>query len=149
MRFAKWQGLGNDYLVVEEAALPGPLSVEAIRLICDRHYGAGSDGILLRDAPTGAVPGAVTRMRIFNPDGSEPEMCGNGIRIFARYLRSTGAVLDDEFVVETLAGPIRPRLLADGRVRVDMGVARFLSANILPGEADPPEGALEDGAWKR
>ena len=145
VRFAKWQGLGNDYLVLEEAALPGPLSVEAIRLICDRHYGAGSDGILLRGAPTGAVPGAITRMRIFNPDGSEPEMCGNGIRIFARYLRSTGAVLDDEFVVETLAGPIRPRLLAGGRVRVDMGVARFLSANILPAEAEPPE-ALPVGA---
>ena len=142
VRFAKWQGLGNDYLVLEETALAGPLTVEAIRLICDRHYGVGSDGILLRGAPTGAVPGAVTRMRIFNPDGSEPEMCGNGIRMFARYLHSTGAVPDDEFVVETLAGPIRPRLLEGGRVRVDMGVARFLSANIRPDEAEPPEGAL-------
>jgi diaminopimelate epimerase len=146
VRFAKWHGLGNDYLMIEEAALPAPLTVEAIRLICHRHYGVGSDGILLRTDPTGAVPGAVTRMRIFNPDGSEPEMCGNGIRIFARYLRATGAVDADEFVVETLAGPIRPRLLAGRRVRVDMGAARFSSANIAVDQAEPPEGAGVAGA---
>ncbi len=131
MRLAKWHGLGNDYLVVEEAALPAPLTTEAIVLLCDRHRGVGSDGILLRGEPTGAVPGAVTRMRIFNPDGSESEMCGNGIRIFALYLETVGAVAAaSEFTVETLAGPIRPRLLGDGMVRVDMGRARFASANI-------------------
>jgi diaminopimelate epimerase len=140
VRFAKWHGLGNDYLVLEEGALPGPLTQEAVQLICHRHYGAGSDGILLRTTPTGAVPGAVTRMRIFNPDGSEPEMCGNGIRIFARYLRAAGAVKEDEFVVETLAGPIRPRILPGRRVRVDMGVARFFSANVAPEHAEPPDG---------
>jgi diaminopimelate epimerase len=141
MRFAKWQGLGNDYLVVEEQALPAPLSVDNIRLICDRHYGAGSDGILLRSAPTGAVPGAFTRMRVFNPDGSEPEMCGNGIRIFARYLESIGVATGGEFIVETLAGAIRPRILPDGRVRVDMGSARFASANIDAHLARPPVAA--------
>jgi diaminopimelate epimerase len=130
MKLAKWHGLGNDYLVVEEAALPAPLSAEAIILLCDRHLGVGSDGILLRCVPTGAVPGAITRMRIFNPDGSESEMCGNGVRIFARYLEATGAVETKEFVVETLAGPIAPRLLEGGMVRVDMGRARFESANI-------------------
>ncbi len=83
-------------------------------LLCDRHLGVGSDGILLRCPPTGAVPGAVTRMRIFNPDGSESEMCGNGIRIFARYLEAAGAVdPGSEFTVETLAGPITPRLLGE------------------------------------
>ena len=69
-------------------------------------------------------------MRIYNPDGGEPEMCGNGIRMFARYLRESGAVAVDEFVIETLAGPIGPRLLPDGRVRVHMGTARFRSDNI-------------------
>ena len=133
MKLAKWQGLGNDYLIVERSALPGPLSATVIGVLCDRHLGVGSDGILLVDAPTGTVPGAVARMRVFNPDGSEPEMCGNGIRMFARYLARSGAVSEPEFVVETLAGAIRPRLLDDGRVRVDMGQARFRSANVDPG----------------
>ncbi len=137
MKLAKWQGLGNDYLIVERSALPGPLSATAIGVLCDRHLGVGSDGILLVDAPTGAVPGAVARMRVFNPDGSEPEMCGNGIRMFARYLARSGAVSEPEFVVETLAGAIKPRLLDDGRVRVDMGQARFRSANIDPGVSRP------------
>ena len=130
MKLVKWQGLGNDYLVVEECALPAALTPEAIVLLCDRHLGIGSDGILLHARPTGAIPGAVARMRIFNPDGSEVEMCGNGIRIFARYLAQAGKVDCEEFVVETLAGPIVPRLLDDARVRVDMGRARFRSANI-------------------
>ena len=108
MKLAKWHGLGNDYLVVEESALPAPLTADAIVLLCDRHRGVGSDGILLRLHPTGAVPGAVARMRVFNPDGSESEMCGNGIRIFARYLAAIGAVAEPEFTVETLAGPISP-----------------------------------------
>ena len=132
MKLAKWQGLGNDYLIVEESPLPGPLTAAAIGLLCDRHLGVGSDGILLHAQPTGAVPGAVARMRVFNPDGGEPEMCGNGIRIFARYLANAGVVSEREFVVETLAGPIKPRLLDDGTVRVDMGRARFRSANIAP-----------------
>jgi diaminopimelate epimerase len=133
VKLAKWQGLGNDYLIIERSALPGPLSAMAISALCDRHLGVGSDGILLVDAPTGSVPGAVARMRVFNPDGSEPEMCGNGIRMFARYLARSGAVSESEFVVETLAGAIKPRLLDDGQVRVDMGQARFHGANLDPG----------------
>jgi diaminopimelate epimerase len=137
VHFAKWQGLGNDYLIVESAELPGPLSAEAVGLLCDRHLGVGGDGILVHLPPSGAVPGAAARMRIYNPDGSEPEMCGNGIRMFARYLRETGAVGVDEFVIETLAGPIGPRLRPDGRVRVHMGTARFRSDNIaLPSSAE-------------
>jgi diaminopimelate epimerase len=161
MKLAKWHGLGNDYLVVEESALLGPLGPEAIQLLCDRHRGVGADGMLLHCAPTGAVPGAVARMRIFNPDGGEPEMCGNGIRIFARYLALSGALaraeavtacappatrshlsdtedaagsassaLETEFTVETLAGPIKPRILRDGSVRVDMGWAQFSGPNV-------------------
>jgi len=132
MKLAKWQGLGNDYLIVEETALPAPLTPEAIGVLCDRHLGVGSDGILLMTEPTGAVPGAVARMRVFNPDGGEPEMCGNGIRMFARYLAATGTVIAREFTVETLAGPITPRLLNDGTVRVDMGRARFRSDSVAP-----------------
>ncbi len=153
MRLAKWQGLGNDYLILEAAALPGPLSAQAIALLCDRHLGVGSDGILLHDVPSGAVPDAIARMRIFNPDGSEPEMCGNGIRMFARYLAMKGEVPaavspgdEPEYVVETLAGPIKPRLLADGRVRVDMGRARFNSANLDTAALDPPNPGAGAGA---
>ncbi len=145
MQFAKWQGLGNDYLIVEAAALPRPLNPSDATLLCDRHYGVGGDGILIHEAPGSAatatasatqpatpfVENAVARMRILNPDGSEPEMCGNGIRMFARYLEKQGVVAPgDEFVVDTLAGPIRPRILSDGRVRVGMGEARFISDSI-------------------
>ena len=147
MKLAKWQGLGNDYLIVEEAALPAPLTRETIGLLCDRHLGVGSDGILLKTEPTGAVPGAVARMRVFNPDGGEPEMCGNGIRMFARYLAGVGAVVGREFTVETLAGPVTPRLLNDGAVRVDMGRARFRSDSVAPevapGGADVVDAVLQ------
>jgi diaminopimelate epimerase len=145
MKLAKWHGLGNDYLVVEESALARPLTTEAIVLLCERHRGVGSDGVLLRCDVTGAFPDAVSRMRIFNPDGSESEMCGNGIRIFARYLVATGAVSGSEFVIETLAGPITPRLLEGGAVRVDMGLARFRGVGIhedLAG-ATAPDGVVD------
>jgi diaminopimelate epimerase len=82
-------------------------------------------------------------MRVFNPDGSESEMCGNGIRIFARYLASTGAIIGSsgsEFIVETLAGPIAPRLLGDASVRVDMGRARFVSGSVDTQIAPPTAG---------
>ena len=115
MKLAKWQGLGNDYLIVEESALPGPLSARPSACSATVTWGWVPTASSCVDAPTGAVPGAVARMRVFNPDGSEPEMCGNGIRMFARYLRRDRApCAEPEFVVETLAGAIKPRLLADG-----------------------------------
>jgi diaminopimelate epimerase len=132
VKFAKWQGIGNDYLVLEEESLPVALDPLAVRVLCDRHLGLGSDGVLLVGRPTGALPEAVARMRVFNPDGSESEMCGNGMRIFARYLVATGQVQGAEFVVETLAGAIRPSIQRDGAVRVDMGIARFVGRNIAP-----------------
>lgn len=155
LSLAKWQGLGNDYLIVDQSDLPRELTSESVSLLCDRHLGLGADGVLVNCPPTGAVPGAVARMRVFNPDGSEPEMCGNGIRMFALYLRRAGAVTVPEFTVETLAGPIRPSILADGRVRVDMGIARFSSGSILPevGLAaglyeGPAQGEITDGLLK-
>lgn len=144
IRVAKWHGLGNDYLIMAAHDLPVPLQEEAVRLLCDRHRGVGSDGLLLWAPPTGAVPGAVARMRVFNPDGSEAEMCGNGIRMFARYLAQQGVVGDSEFVVETLAGPVAPRMLSRGLVRVDMGQARFRSYSIaFEGEGDVVDADLE------
>jgi diaminopimelate epimerase len=130
MRFSKWQGLGNDYIIADEADLPFDLDPRRCALLCDRHFGIGGDGILVNCSPTGAIAEAVARMRIFNPDGSEPEMCGNGIRMFALYLREKGLVGEGEVVVETLAGAIRPRILTDGRVRVHMGTARHNSPAI-------------------
>ena len=100
-------------------------------LLCDRHVGVGSDGILLHCPPTGAVPGAVASMRIFNPDGSESEMCGNGIRIFARYLAATRGRGGARVHPRDPCRSHQPRgFLRTGRVRVDMGRARFVSANI-------------------
>jgi diaminopimelate epimerase len=152
---AKWQGLGNDYLIIEESHIPRELTPASIGLLCDRRLGFGSDGILVNCRPTASVPGAVARMRVFNPDGSEPEMCGNGIRMFALYLKRIGVVTESEFTIETLAGPIRPALMADGRVRVDMGVARFRSGSIWREEAlaaglyeGPTEGEVTDAVLK-
>jgi len=141
MRVAKWQGLGNDYLVVEESELRGEVVPELVRALCDRHLGVGADGVLVNYPPSGSLPGAIARMRIFNPDGSESEMCGNGMRIFARYLHAAGLVGEGEFVVETLAGAIRPQLGEGKRVRVDMGWARFRSSGVT--EAAGPEDIVD------
>jgi len=122
VRFSKWQGLGNDYLIVHREELPWELTEERIRLLCDRDAGVGSDGILL--ISPGSVAGRFA-LRIFNPDGSEAEMCGNGVRMVARKLRMEGSIDDDTVVLETAAGEIVPTLLDGYLVRVDMGTARF------------------------
>ena len=84
VQFSKWQGLGNHYIVVHEDQVPFELTPERVRLLCDRNVGIGSDGILLIGEPTGE---ARFPLRIFNPDGSEAEMCGNGVRMVARKLK--------------------------------------------------------------
>jgi diaminopimelate epimerase len=128
--FAKGHGLGNDYLVFEEADLPGTLSTEAIVKICDRNWGVGSDGILLR-VPTAR---ADFGLRIFNPDGSEAEKSGNGLRIFAKYLRDHGHATRDVFTVDTPGGVVECRCRTNnGRVTfvtVEMGGATFKPAEI-------------------
>jgi diaminopimelate epimerase len=78
MRFEKWQALGNDYVIVDAADLPAALTPAAVRALCDRHTGIGADGVLLLQPPD--APGFVARLRIFNPDGSEAELSGNGAR---------------------------------------------------------------------
>ena len=121
VQFSKWQGLGNNYIVVHEEQLPFELTPARVRLLCDRNLGIGSDGILLIGEQTGE---ARFKLRIFNPDGSEAEMCGNGVRMVARKLQME-SLIADTVVLETAAGEIVPRLEDGYQVTVDMGFARF------------------------
>src|SRR3954451_71406 len=122
MRFEKWQALGNDYVIVEAAALPAALTAPVVRALCDRHTGVGADGVLLLLQPD--EPGFVARLRIFNPDGSEAELSGNGAREAILYLRHRGWTDRDQFSIQTVAGEIRPTILSETMCRVDMGRAR-------------------------
>jgi len=125
VRFAKYQALGNDYVVLEESEWPD-LDDKTVRRVCDRHFGVGSDGILLRSRDAG-----VHRVRIFNPDGSEAEKSGNGLRIFARYLFDHEVVTGEPFKVSTPGGEVTCVVCDGGRsVSVDMGRASFDSAEI-------------------
>lgn len=129
MRFAKYHALGNDYLVLEETDWPD-LDAKIVRRLCDRHFGIGSDGVLLRVA---SAYGA-QRVRIFNPDGSEAEKSGNGLRIFARYLYDHRLTSKTQFTIETPGGLVG--ILLDvrdgdvGQITVDMGAATFASDRI-------------------
>lgn len=133
IQFVKMHGLGNDFVVVDCLTHPYDIDklVQAAPALCDRHFGIGGDGLIL------ALPSetADLRMRIINSDGSEPEMCGNGIRCFAKYAYDRGLTTKTVLVVETLAGPITPELLLSGdqvrAVRVEMGAPRLERA-IIP-----------------
>jgi diaminopimelate epimerase len=130
IRFVKGHGLGNDYLVIDEADLPCQLTEAAIVRICDRNWGVGSDGILLLVPSTHADFG----LRIFNPDGSEAEKSGNGLRIFAKYLWDHGHAKAPTFTVETKGGVVECEChVKDGRVglvTVEMGGATFRAPEI-------------------
>jgi len=134
--FAKGHGLGNDYIVLREADLSGPLSTPAIVRICDRNRGVGSDGILLLVRSARADFG----LRIFNPDGSEAEKSGNGLRIFAKYLWDHGHTKTATFTVDTKGGVVECRChVHDGRVgfvTVEMGRATFRAPEIPMSGAD-------------
>ncbi len=127
MKFHKYQALGNDYLVLDGIGgreLPAPL----IARICDRHFGLGSDGILL---PCPANHGEDFGLRIFNPDGSEAEKSGNGLRIFARYLWDRGLVRGESFTVGTIGGAVRCEVRENGNaIFVEMGRATFDSHEV-------------------
>ncbi len=135
MRFEKWQALGNDYLIVERSELPFALSPGRVRRICDPHFGVGSDGILLLSEP--AEPQDVADLRIFNPDGSEAELSGNGAREAILYLRHRGWTGEDAFSIGTPAGRIRPTITGPDTCSVDMGVASLASEDFPGG---PPDG---------
>ena len=128
--FVKSHALGNDYIVLDQKQLSRRLTPEAVRLICDIHYGIGSDGILLVTTGVGADFG----VRIFNPDGSEAEKSGNGLRILAKFLYDHGYTDRSEFTVSTLGGTVGAKLhLEQGQVTaitMNMGRATFVSSEI-------------------
>ncbi len=125
VRFEKWQALGNDYLVVEA---PAELDVRAV---CDRHTGVGADGVLVLGPPD--APGFVARLRIFNPDGSEAELSGNGARQALMYLHARGRTRSPRFSIQTAAGEVRAEVLDERTCRMDLGRARHRGAADLPG----------------
>ncbi len=140
--FVKSHALGNDYIVLEPKALTFSLTPQAIRQICDRHRGVGADGILA-DVPSSR---ATFGLRIYNPDGSEAEKSGNGLRIFARYLHDHGLAASSEFTVETPGGIVTVTLhTAEGeveRITVEMGEATFRSDRIPV--AGPPRDVVDE-----
>jgi diaminopimelate epimerase len=147
VRFEKWQALGNDYLIVEAEQLPFPLTPGRVQRLCDPHFGPGGDGVLELSAPQQA--GFVARLRIFNPDGSEAELSGNGAREAILYLRHRGWTDADTFSIETVAGEIRPTITGEATCRVDMGRAHLRSKDFPDGRPDGT-GELEAGGrrWR-
>ncbi len=127
MRFEKWQALGNDYLIVEADGL----DPERVRALCDRHRGVGADGVLALAPPD--EPGYVARLRIFNPDGSEAELSGNGARQALLYLRERGWTAAPTYSIQTLAGEIRATITGAHSCRTDMGRAKLSGEGELEG----------------
>ncbi len=138
MRFEKWQALGNDYLVVEQDELPFAMTPARVRRLCEAHFGVFADGVLL--LARSENPRFVADLRIFNPDGSEAELSGNGAREAILYLRHRGWTEEDEFSIDTAAGEIRPTITGSETCRVDMGRASLTSKDFPGG---PPDGAGE------
>ena len=136
MEFRKMHGLGNDFVMVEEKMLPRAVNLKDLAVqLCDRHFGIGADGlIIIRPSDKEDL-----RMQILNSDGSEPEMCGNGIRCFAKYAYEEGLVSKTKMAVETLAGSIFPQLILREEqvvsVKVDMGEPR-LTPRDIPADFD-------------
>ncbi len=126
--FTKYHGLGNDFILIDNRRSNEPyLSPELAIKYCDRHFGIGADGVifLLPDS------GDTYRMRIFNSDGSEPEMCGNGIRCLAKFMQDLEILaLDNSYSIQTNAGLMGIKLNADGQITVDMGEPRLLAQEI-------------------
>jgi diaminopimelate epimerase len=135
MRFEKWQALGNDYVIVEEDDLPWELTDSRVRRICEPHFGVGSDGILLLSRPDDDR--YVARLRVFNPDGSEAELSGNGAREAVLYLREHGWTDADTFTIVTAAGEVTPRITGPGEVSMALGRASTTSEDYPGG---PPDG---------
>ncbi|HEX3690578.1 MAG TPA: diaminopimelate epimerase [Solirubrobacteraceae bacterium] len=147
MYFEKWHALGNDYLIVEADALPFVLTPARVRAICAPHTGVFSDGVLLLSAAD--EPGNVARLRIFNPDGSEAELSGNGAREAVLYLRRRGWTATDTFSIQTAAGEIRPTITSQTTASLDIGRARLRSADYPSGSEDGSGTLTADGrAWR-
>jgi diaminopimelate epimerase len=128
MKFFKYHALGNDYIVIDPALLDAELTEPQIRLICHRNYGIGSDGILLGPLASATCDFG---LRIFNPDGSEAEKSGNGLRIFSRYLWDQKRVDESPFTIDTLGGRVESCVSHGGKlVQVEMGRITFRSSEI-------------------
>ncbi|MDX6601807.1 MAG: diaminopimelate epimerase [Solirubrobacterales bacterium] len=134
MKFEKWQALGNDYLIIEAASAPWKLSAERVRRLCDPHFGIGSDGVLLLSRS--GDPTYVAELRIFNPDGSEAELSGNGAREAILYLRRHGWTDAETFAILTAAGPITPTITSERTCSVAMGKAATASKDFPSGAGD-------------
>ena len=128
LKFTKMHGLGNDFVMLDGIRQTFSLTPDIIRKIADRHRGIGCDQVLIVEPAL--TQGVDFRYRIFNRDGGEVEQCGNGVRCFARFVRDQGLSTKTEFAVETNAGTVYPRVEANGEVTVNMGVPRFLPAEI-------------------
>jgi diaminopimelate epimerase len=145
MRFHKYHALGNDYIVLNPADFPSwkpAPTVEQIRVVCHRNFGVGSDGILW-----GPLPSKQSEfgLRIFNPDGSEAEKSGNGLRIFSRFLWDQGLVKNPTFTVETPGGHVKSVIKEDGRlITVAMGNVSFDSAKIPVNVTGAPREVLNE-----
>ncbi|TBR56865.1 diaminopimelate epimerase [Westiellopsis prolifica IICB1] len=130
IEFTKYHGLGNDFLLIDNRSSSQPvLTSEQVVYLCERHFGVGADGVIF------ALPGengTDYTMRIFNSDGSEPEMCGNGIRCLAAFLADLegNSRKSVQYHIQTLAGIITPQLMPNDQVKVDMGVPRLLASEI-------------------
>lgn len=123
MKFTKYHALGNDYIVVDNKDIQHDITQHEVKIICDRHYGMGSDGILFGPLKSKTSDFG---LRIFNPDGSEAEKSGNGLRIFSRYLWDCGLVKDASFSIETKGGEVFAQVHSAGKsVSVNMGRVRF------------------------
>jgi diaminopimelate epimerase len=139
LRFEKWQALGNDYVIVEADALPFELTPARVRRICTPHFGCPSDGVLLLSRSDDER--FVARLRIFNPDGSEAELSGNGAREAILYLRRSGWTAQETFAIETAAGEITPTVLDERTCSVQMGRASLRSSDF-PGGGEDGKGQL-------
>jgi diaminopimelate epimerase len=138
VEFEKWQALGNDYVILEAARLPFELTPRRVQAICAPHTGIYADGVLLLSQPE--EHRFVARLRVFNPDGSEAEVSGNGAREAVLYLRRRGWTSEDEFSIETAAGELRPTITSPTTCTIEMGRARLQSADYPAG---PPDGVGE------
>jgi diaminopimelate epimerase len=133
MRFEKWQALGNDYLILEHDELAFELTPARVRRLCEGHFGVFADGVL--ELSRSEDPAHVADLRIFNPDGSEAELSGNGVREAVLYLRRRGWTDQNTFSIHTLAGTIRPTITGPYSCRVDMGTAQLTSRDFPAGPA--------------
>jgi diaminopimelate epimerase len=134
VEFEKWQALGNDYVILEAATLPFQLTPGRVRAICAPHTGVFADGVLLLSDPD--EPGCLARLRVFNPDGSEAEVSGNGAREAILYMHRHGWTDADQFSIQTAAGVLRPRITSPRTCTVSMGVATVQSADYPRGSQD-------------